>query len=134
MTDTERSYATEKSLEHIERILGYLTVHPDGVTLAALTEALGMKERNLCSYLRHLARAGRVHAARAWFVARGSSPALWKVGPAPKGDLMAAAERGDGVDRAPRVVIRRATWAQGAAPDPLGLPGGFFGALRGQAK
>ena len=47
-------------------ILLVLGRHPDGITLAALADAVGMSERNLRRYLRHFERIGAVGYTLGW--------------------------------------------------------------------
>ena len=47
-------------------ILLVLGRHPDGITLAALADAVGMSERNLRRYLRQFERIGAVGYMLGW--------------------------------------------------------------------
>lgn len=47
-------------------ILLVLGRHPDGITLAALADAVGMSERNLRRYLRRFERIGAVGYTLGW--------------------------------------------------------------------
>lgn len=47
-------------------ILLVLGRHPDGITLAALAEAVGMSERNTRRYLRQFQRIGAVGYTLGW--------------------------------------------------------------------
>ena len=47
-------------------ILLVLGRHPDGITLAALADAVGMSERNLRRYLRQFERIGAVGYTLGW--------------------------------------------------------------------